>query len=162
MNKKIIIPIVIIGIIVTIAIIAINKTAKQVSETEIVPITENSIRDNITENIFPVAQKQESEERAVKEFVMKSYTNMVDGKPAPRFSLDTITVNKGDLVRLKINTISGRHNFKIDEFGVFADTPIDEETVVEFTADKVGEFVYYCNMPGHRANGHWGTLKVLE
>ena len=162
MNKKIIIPIVIIGIIAIIAIFAVNKTTKQVSETETGPVVESNIQDNIAENILPVAQKQESEKRAVKEFVMESYVNMIDGKPAPRFSLDTITVNKGDLVRLKIIVTNGRHDFKIDELGVFADTPTGEETVVEFTADRADEFVYYCNQPGHRANGQWGTLKVLE
>jgi len=33
---------------------------------------------------------------------------------------------------------------------------------VEFVADQTGTFEYYCNMPGHRANGHVGTLIVLE
>ena len=53
-------------------------------------------------------------------------------------------------------------NFNLDEFGVFTETPLDKTVSVEFTADKVGEFIYYCTKPGHRANGHWGTLKVVE
>ncbi len=104
----------------------------------------------------------QNKEQAVKEFSMDSYVNMVAGKPAPRFSVEKITVKKGDKVKLKINTINGTHDFVIDEFNVRSETPTGKETTVEFTADKAGEFVYYCNMPGHRANGHWGTLTVLE
>ncbi len=106
--------------------------------------------------------QEQNKEQTVKEFSMDSYVNMVDGKPAPRFSLENITVKKGDKVKIKINTINGTHDFVIDEFNVRSETPTGKETVVEFTADKAGEFVYYCNMPGHRANGHWGTLTVLE
>ena len=98
----------------------------------------------------------------VKEFTMTSFVEFADGKPKPQFSLKEITVKKGDLVRLKITVTKGMHDFKIDEYGVYADTQIDQEKVVEFLADKAGEFVYYCTKPGHRANGHWGTLKVVE
>ena len=80
----------------------------------------------------------------------------------PQFSLKEITVNKGDKVKISINVTSGSHNFKLDEFGVFADTPTGQVTTVEFIADKAGEFIFYCNMPGHRAAGQWGTLKVVN
>ena len=103
-----------------------------------------------------------AENAPVKEFVIESFVNMVDGKPQPRFSPDNLTVNKGDLVRIKITNIKGTHDFKIDEFGVYAETPLDQEVTVEFVADKAGSFEYYCTKPGHRQNGHWGTLKVLE
>ena len=99
---------------------------------------------------------------AVKEFEMESFTKIVDGQYFPQFSKKEITVKKGDTVRLKINATSGMHNFKIDEFDVLAETPTGEVTVVEFVADQAGEFVYYCAKPGHRALGHWGTLKVVE
>ena len=93
---------------------------------------------------------------------MESFTKIVDGQYFPQFSKKEITVKKGDTVRLKINATSGMHNFKIDEFDVLAETPTGEVTVVEFVADQAGEFVYYCAKPGHRALGHWGTLKVVE
>jgi heme/copper-type cytochrome/quinol oxidase subunit 2 len=96
----------------------------------------------------------------VKEFAMTSFTEIIDGKYYPQYSLKNITVNKGDKVRIKITVTSGMHDFKIDEFEVYADTPKDEETIIEFVADEAGEFIYYCTKPGHRANGHWGTLIV--
>ena len=97
----------------------------------------------------------------VKEFTMTSFVEMVDGKPKPQYSLKEITVNRGDLVRIKITVTAGTHNFNLDEFNIYAETPLNQEVTVEFTADKAGEFIYYCSIPGHRANGHWGTLKVI-
>jgi uncharacterized cupredoxin-like copper-binding protein len=115
---------------------------------------------------LPDAKKQpvaESDSKApVKEFSMTSFTVVKDGKYFPQFSLKEITVNKGDRVRIKITVTSGKHDFKLDEYGLYTETEMNKEAVVEFVADKAGEFVYYCNMPGHRANGHWGTLKVLD
>jgi len=99
----------------------------------------------------------------VKEFSMTSFTEIIDGKYYPQYSLKNITVNKGDLVKIKLTVTSGMHDFKIDEFNVYADTKeLNKEYVIEFVADKAGEFVYYCTKPGHRQLGHWGILKVIE
>ena len=112
-------------------------------------MTSNAVKTANTEN--------------VKEFMMESFTEIIDGKYYPQYSIKEITVNKGDVVRIKITMTSGMHDFKIDEFGVYADTnELKKEYVVEFTADKTGEFVYYCTKPKHRELGHWGTLKVIE
>ena len=97
----------------------------------------------------------------VKEFSMTSYTDIIDGEYHPNFSVKDITVNKGDSVRIKITEISGNHDFKIDEFGVYTVTDLNKEATVEFVADKAGEFIYYCTKPSHRQNGQWGTLKVI-
>ena len=141
MNKKIIIPAIIIGIFAVAAVIAFNKT-DQTAETPVVA---------------------ENKESTVKEFTMTSFYEIVDDQPKPQYSLKEINVNKGDLVRIKITVTKGMHDFKIDEFNVFADTKeLNKEYVVEFVADKAGEFIYYCTKPGHRANGHWGTLIVTE
>ncbi len=127
-----------------------------------VSLKNNNQIDNNQTAINERSSADKNDNQSVKEFSMESFTEIVDGKPKPQFSLKEITVNKGDLVRIKIFVKNGKHDFKIDEFNVFADTPTEQETIVEFTADKVGEFVYYCNQPGHRAAGHWGTLKVVE
>ncbi len=113
---------------------------------------------NLTGN---AADSASSENRPVKEFAIQSYTDVIDGKYYPKFSPSEITVNKGDSVRIKITNIRGTHDFKIDEFGVYTDTPLNQEMTVEFVADKAGSFEYYCTKPGHRQNGQWGTLNVL-
>ena len=102
-----------------------------------------------------------AENAPIKEFVIESYTEIIDGKYFPKFSPKEITVNKGDKVRIKITNTKGTHDFKIDEFNVYTETPLNQEMTVEFIADKAGSFEYYCTKPGHRQNGHWGTLKVL-
>ena len=95
---------------------------------------------------------------AEKEFTMTAYYDAT-GK---WFSLKEIAVKKGDTVRVKITNIKGMHDFTIDEFGVAEELPLDEEVVVEFVADRVGDFIYYCSKPGHRAGGQWGTIRVTE
>ncbi len=101
-------------------------------------------------------------EAPVREFTMTSFFEMVDGKPAPQFSLKEIVVNKGDRVSIKVTNTKGTHDFTLDEYSIFEETPLDQEVVIEFTADKAGEFVYYCSKPNHRALGQWGTLRVLQ
>lgn len=55
----------------------------------------------------------------------------------------------------------GAHDLIIDELGV--KTPVihtAEAATATFTASKTGSFVYYCNIPGHKDKGMWGTLVV--
>jgi nitrous oxide reductase len=99
-----------------------------------------------------------SESVSVKEFTMTAYYDQ-KGK---WFSLSEMAVKKGDTVWVKITNTAGMHDFTIDEMGIKKELPLNEEVVVEFVADKVGDFVYYCSMPGHREGGQWGTLRVTE
>ena len=69
---------------------------------------------------------------------------------------------RGDIVRIKVTNIKGTHDFTLDEYGIKKTTSLNEEVVVEFTADKAGEFIYYCSVLGLRQKGQWGTLKVLD
>lgn len=115
----------------------------------------NSTTGNVVKNL-------DSEKTSVKEFVMQSYTEVIDGKYYPKFTPNVLNMNKGDLVRIKVTNTKGTHDFNIDEFNIHSKTPLNEEVLIEFVADKSGEFEYYCSMPGHRQAGHWGTLRVAE
>ncbi len=97
-----------------------------------------------------------------KEFTMTSFFVMEGSQPKPQFSVKELSVKKGDKVRIKVTNTKGMHDFNIDEFNVHEETPLDQEVIIEFTADKAGVFDYYCNIPGHRANGHVGKLTVSE
>lgn len=152
MNKKIIIPVVVIGIIVAVVIIVFN-TSNQTPKTG--NTTSNARNNNATE-VAPIVPK--NKEAAVKEFVMSSFYD----DTGIWFSLKEISVNKGDIVRIKVTNIKGTHDFTLDEYGIKKTTPLNEEVVIEFTADKVGEFIYYCSVPGHRQKGQWGMLRVLD
>lgn len=142
MNKKIISSVVIIGIIAVVAIIVFNK-ANQIPEIG------NTVSGPQNNNIA---------ESTVKEFTMTSFYD----DAGVWFSLKEISVNKGDIVRIKVTNIKGTHDFVVDEYGINELTPLNQEVVIEFTADKAGEFIYYCSVPGHRQKGQWGTLKVIS
>ncbi|MDO8515973.1 MAG: cupredoxin domain-containing protein [bacterium] len=79
------------------------------------------------------------------------------------FSPSTLVVKKGDTVKITFKNVNGMHDFRIDEFRV-ATQKIQggAEETVQFVADKVGAFQYYCSVGQHRANGMWGTLTVTE
>ena len=79
------------------------------------------------------------------------------------FSPATITVAKGDKVRIVFKNTGGFHDFRIDEFKVATDRVADGgEDEVEFIADKAGTFEYYCSVGTHRQMGMKGVLTVTE
>jgi len=105
-----------------------------------------------------IAEKKTSSEtnRPAKEFSTTAYYD----EAGVWFSLKEMRVKKGDLVRVHATNTKGMHDFTIDEFGIKKELPLNEEVTFEFTADKTGEFIFYCSKPGHRAKGQWGTLIV--
>lgn len=144
-------------VIVAVAVLGYAWTKKsQPTNTDV-----NTLSTGEDANASPAPSQTPSQEE-VKEFTMTSFYEMVDDKPKTQFSLKEITVKKGDTVRIKVTNTKGAHDFVIDEYNIKKETPLNEEVVIEFTADKAGEFVYYCSKPNHRAWGQWGTLKVTE
>ena len=78
-----------------------------------------------------------------------------------RFDPKTITVKKGDKVRIVFKSLDMMHDWDITELGV--DSPVTvagETSEFEFTADQAGEFEYFCSVGQHRTNGMVGTLVV--
>ena len=77
------------------------------------------------------------------------------------FVPNTITVNKGDKVKLSLTSVDVEHGFKLPDFGVKVDLAPGKTEVVEFVADKVGTFSFSCSVfcgSGHREMK--GTLIV--
>lgn len=112
------------------------------------PITEEVVLENI-------AEEESSETANLKEFTVvgKNFSFL----PA------TLTVKKGDRVKIILQNTGGVHDLTIDEFGV-ATKRINsgEQGVIEFTADQVGDFEYYCSVGEHRQMGMKGALTVEE
>jgi len=74
-----------------------------------------------------------------------------------------IKVKKGDNVKIIFQNSGGTHNFNMDEFNVKTKTIKTGETdTVEFVADKVGTFKYYCAIGSHRKMGQEGNFVVEE
>lgn len=77
------------------------------------------------------------------------------------FAPTTMTVDRGNTARITFRNTDGTHDFKIDEFGVATKKlGAGESETIEFVADKVGTFEYYCSVGQHRAMGMKGTLIV--
>ena len=57
-----------------------------------------------------------------------------------KYTPELIEINKGERVRININNIDTLHGIRIPEFNVKG------ENSVEFTANKTGEFEFYCTV----------------
>jgi plastocyanin len=89
----------------------------------------------------------------VKEFKVSS-TGMA-------FNTKTLTVNRGDRVRITYTNGGGTHDFRVDGYNV--GTKVIQggaSETFEFVADKAGSFEYYCSVGSHRQMGMKGTLTV--
>ncbi len=76
---------------------------------------------------------------------------------------NVITVKKGETVKIVMTSDDMMHDFIIDELNVkIPITQSGNTNTVEFTADKVGTFEYYCSVGQHRKNGQIGKLIVEE
>ena len=105
-----------------------------------IPVPDNNINEAvITEEPAPVKPSN------VKEFTMT----------ARQWSFDpgTITVNKGDRVKLTITSVDVDHGFALSDFKINEMLEPGKPVTVEFVADKTGTFTFYCSVPcgsGHR------------
>ena len=79
------------------------------------------------------------------------------------FTPNLIRVKKGEKIKLILKANDLMHDFNIDELGVKVPvTKAGNSSIVEFTADKAGEFEYYCSIGEHRQRGQVGKLIVIE
>lgn len=81
-----------------------------------------------------------------------------------KFDVSSIRVKKGEHVRINFKNAEGMHDWVLDEFPG-ARTKIlqaGQSESIEFVADKVGTFEYYCSVGQHRAAGMKGAFVVTE
>lgn len=79
-----------------------------------------------------------------------------------KFSPASISLTKGETVRITFrNTGNLPHNLTIAELGVATKTIGAGQTdSVTVTADKTGNYTFYCNVGNHRQQGMEGKLEV--
>ena len=109
--------------------------------------TSETIKVNELEN------GKDSGSASVKEFTVKG-TSFA-------YSPETISVNKGDNVKISFEDDDGFHDFVVEGYGVA--TPrisTGQSATIEFTADKSGTFSYYCSVGSHKELGMVGQLIV--
>lgn len=79
------------------------------------------------------------------------------------FATKSLTVKKGDPVKITFKNTGGTHDLRIEGYTVGTKVlQANEEETFEFVADRAGSFEYYCSVGNHRANGMVGTMTVTE
>ncbi len=78
------------------------------------------------------------------------------------FNPNVLVVEKGTQVVLNITNIDIMHAFDLDAFNVhyvlFAGEPVE----ISFIPDRVGEFPFFCTIPGHTEAGMKGVMIVVD
>lgn len=78
-----------------------------------------------------------------------------------KFAPATLSVNKGDTVKVTFKSTGSMHDFTLNEFNAATkQLPAGQEETVTFVASKAGTFKYYCSVGNHRQMGMEGTLTV--
>jgi plastocyanin len=79
------------------------------------------------------------------------------------FKPNVIRAKIGQTVKVELAAVSMQHDFVIDKLGVkSALVPSGQSTTIEFIADTLGEFEFYCSVGDHRQQGMVGTLIVEQ
>ena len=77
-----------------------------------------------------------------------------------KFTPHVIEAKMGDKVRITITAKDVQHTFTLPIFGINKDIPAGQTVVIEFLADKQGEFTFYCNIQGHTLKGMTGRISI--
>jgi plastocyanin len=125
--------------------------------------TGNTTYDNggtVVEPTAAVVEEEPADGAVVEESDANVKVVVVEGNKF-RFSPAEIRVKKGQTVRIVFKSVDMLHDFVIDELEVATNQiGAGEEEEIEFVADRVGTFEYYCSVGKHRANGMVGKLIV--
>ncbi len=123
------------------------------TETQITSVPTQAVEPTSEVDATEGVEGDTTEQGSVKEFTVTG-SNF-------RFSPSTMTVNRGDTVRITFRSTGMNHDFVIDELGVKSSVlPSGGEEVIEFVADTAGTYEYYCSVGNHRQMGMVGTLTV--
>ena len=150
---------IVVGIIVVLLIaggvimLTKNDTAPTIPSTPDTVVSQPTSTSDMIASMMPEASGSVMPAGPVKTFTVTG-SNF-------KFTPATLSVNKGDTVKITFNNSGGSHDFVIDEFNVQA--PVIQSgasETVQFVASKTGSFDYYCSVDGHRSMGMQGVLTV--
>ncbi len=157
-NNKMTMMLVVMAVVVVAVIAAYFLLANRGVEAPV--MTDENMQEETMMEVTP-GESMDGTDSAMMEDEQGVVTLTVDGAEYS-FSPSTLSVNKGDTVKVVFNNVGTMpHDFIIDEFDVATKTiaPGEQDTV-EFTANQSGTFSYYCSVGNHRALGMEGTLTV--
>ena len=137
MNKNILI---ILGLVVVIGVggyFLISRNQRGGAPTQQPTSTASSQSLIPSSTATPTSKSKPIPKPVVKEFSITAKQFM--------FEPNTITVNRGDTVRLHVRTLDVTHGLSIPYFGVNAIIKIEQPATVEFVASKAGTYGMFCS-----------------
>lgn len=153
--RNIVIALVVI-VLIAIGIFAFTKQGKKASQIPqvIVSVTPAPTASSVTSPSASPSGSSQLLQDKVKEISVEGYEY--------KFEPATFSIKKGEKVKLTFaNKGKYPHNLIISGLNVTTKTIQPDQTdTVEFTADKIGTFKYYCSVDSHEAKGMVGTLTV--
>lgn len=155
-----------IGIIVVIALAVLggvffmgkskNSVPAEQAQTAVASPTPEGVVVEVTEESAPTGESVTAGDQATsneKTFAVEASSY--------KFNPASITVKKGDSVKIVLTNKGGMHNWKIDEFNASTKTiPAGQTDTITFVANKAGTYEYYCSVGNHRQMGMVGKLIV--
>ncbi len=124
------------------------------------------VNQKTTDKVIPTPQSTTSEtSKVISETTSNSNVKeIVITETEYSFGPSVIQLKKGDKVRLTFKNEGGLpHNFIVDDLNLKTGmTKSGSSETLEFTADTVGEFSYYCGIGNHRDEGMEGKLIVTQ
>lgn len=158
MNNKNILIASIVGLVLIAGLVVMRGSSNKNME-------ENTIQPSVTaiqEKKIQASPGAETTAPGTQDNIVKEEAKTIDIEAGSfYYSLKEIRVKKGDKIKIVMTAKDMMHDFNIDELGVKMPVVKAGETgTVEFTAEKVGEFEYYCSVGQHRKLGQVGTLIV--
>ena len=150
-------PMLVIGIVVVIAIIAgvfwlTSNNSTKTTQTDQAQTQTESEQTTVTEQPSDAATEGTADDSTSQAITVEGGNFF--------FKPNEIRVKKGEKVTVTFTNSGGMHNFVIDEFDVKSETINGGSTKVEFTADKAGTFEFYCSIGNHKQMGMKGNLIV--
>lgn len=135
-------------LIISIIFLVGCSTPQQVTVQETqepAPVLGTPVPDSNVNEAIVIEEPAPEKPSNVKEFTMT----------AKQWSFDpgTITVNKGDRVKLTVTSVDVAHGFALPDFKINERLDPGKTVVIEFVADKTGTFTFYCSVScgsGHR------------
>ena len=77
-----------------------------------------------------------------------------------KFDRETITVNKGDTVKITFISDDSAHNICVEGYGCSETVSGGGSDLLEFVAGESGTLKFYCSVDGHRVFGMEGDFVI--
>ena len=132
-----------------------TTTSKSTTTTSSSPTATTSTTSSSTTSASTTSTSQTA---GLKEFtVHESNFKITD---ATGKTVSQIKVNKGDTVKINVIVDSGTHDLYIDGYNRGTQAASSGNQTLEFLANKVGTFDFYCRVDGHKLQGMLGQFVV--